>query len=127
MTPRVRTPPAVAAPLRVSTLGTGARRRFVVAFRAPVAIRRSDRHYALTVQGPTGPACTKKSTGAYDLTTRRIARGAPVRFRVTPRSAGYRRTTWCPGEFTIRVSYRTPSRPTNGLEVATHRFRVEAR
>lgn len=125
--PRVRTLPAVAAPLRVTTFGTGARRRFVVAFLAPVAIRRFDRHYALAVQGPTGSACTRRSQGAYDFTTRRIDRGDPVRFRVTPRSAGYRRTTWCPGAFAIRVTYRTPGAPAGGLEVGTHRFLVAAR
>ena len=122
--PRTQPSHAVAAPLRVRTVGTRARRQFVVTFRAPVAIRRFDNHYTLAVSGPTGPTCERRTQGAYDLTTRRIARGEPVRFRVTPRTAGYSRTTWCPGTFTIRAAYRAPGGPRGGLEVGTYSFTV---
>ena len=121
--PRTQTLPAVAAPLRVTTRGPASRRRFVVSFKAPVEIRRFDRRYTLALSGPTGPTC-KQTTGGYQATTRRIAKGAPVRFRVTPRTAGYSRTTWCPGTFTIRAAYPAPGGPRGGLEVGTYHFTV---
>lgn len=121
--PRTQTLPTVAAPLRVTTRGPAARRRLVVSFRAPLAIRRFDHQYTLALSGPTGSTC-KQTIGGYQATTRRIAEGARVRFRVTPRIAGYSRTTWCPGTFTIRAAYRAPGGPRGGFAVGTRRFTV---
>ncbi|HEX4363437.1 MAG TPA: hypothetical protein VHZ75_02740 [Solirubrobacteraceae bacterium] len=125
VTPRRSAPASsVRAPLTVTRLADGSRSAFRLRVDAPVAIRRADRHYTLTVTGPSGPDCARAIPKGGPATTRDIARGEAVTFVVSPRYAGEQRDTWCPGTFTARIGYQTPGTDFAGLLVATHRFHV---
>lgn len=125
VTPRPSPQPvSVRAAMTVTRLASGRDATFRLRVGAPVAIRRADRHYTLTVTGPSGPDCKRTLSKGGPATTRDIARGEAVTFVVSPRYAGARRDTWCPGAFTARIGYQTPGTPFAGRLVAAHQFRI---
>jgi hypothetical protein len=97
-------------PVRVRIASPG---RFAVvrlSFRAPVRIRRFDRHYTATLHGPIGTGCVDQRTGGgFYATTTDIAAGSTVRFVLRkPRGARENgREGWCPGRFGGAIAYST--------------------
>lgn len=100
--------PDARARLGVVWRGSGATRGMTVRFAAPVRVDRADRGYRMRVRGPDGARCDRR-LGGFQATTRDLRRGAPVRFDVGVVS-GYGRRTWCPGRFTVRVTYAAGGR-----------------
>jgi hypothetical protein len=117
-------PRALRTALDVRRHGSGARARFTVRFRAPVAITRADRHYTLTMDGPAAPSCRRRIPGGGNATTHDIARGDTVTFTVEPKFAGWNRRTWCPGRFTMYVGYQRPGTRFRGDLVGRYEFTV---
>ncbi len=118
--------PDVRTRLEVASRGTGAERRFTIAFRAPVAISRADRGYTLTATGPDGRRCSRAIPRGGQSTSVDIARGERVVFEDigARRNTGAGRRTWCPGTFTLRVGYRTGDSGFRGRTVGTHQFTI---
>ncbi len=116
----------VRARLSVAKRGRGDRVRFVLTFRAPVAITRADQHYTLTMRGRTAASCRLAMPGGGQSTTRDIAQGEAVRFVVEPRrfNVDGRRGRWCRGPFVARVGYSTGATGFAGRLVAAYRFTV---
>jgi hypothetical protein len=117
------------ASLQVQRSGDPSTRHFLLSFRAPRAITTSFAHYTVTLKGPYGPDCVARSYGGGQATTRDIAAGERLSFRVHPsqwmQDAG--RKTWCPGRYTVHVGYQTTPTPFRGQTVAKLTFNVPAR
>jgi hypothetical protein len=100
-------------PVDVQVANPGRFAIVTVSFKAPRAISQFDVHYTQTSRGPTGASCTVESHG-YNATTRDIADGETVRFKIQhpPNASEDGRVGWCRGRFTGRIRYSVPGRDT---------------
>ncbi len=108
-------------PIRVRVQQPGRFATVRLSFSAPRAITRFDVHYTSTLSGPTGRGC-KPESGGYNATTGDIAEGQTV--SIVMRRRGVRtngRVGWCPGRFTGKVRYSTP---TGHTVIGGYAFRI---